>query len=96
MKTMLIMCGAGHATSTVVRSKVDRWLDSEGLRGKVEVKQSAVGREVENIAQGVYDVVVSTTQVPKEIQDRVINGISLLTGVGSDRVFAEIKAELER
>lgn len=96
MKRMLIMCGAGHATSTVVRSKVDRWLDSEGLQGKVEIKQSAVSREVENIMQGAYDIVVSTTQVPEEIKDKVINGISLLTGVGSDKVFAEIKAELEK
>lgn len=96
MKRMLIMCGAGHATSTVVRSKVDRWLDSEGLQGKVEIRQSAVSREVENIMQGAYDIVVSTTQVPEEIKDKVINGISLLTGVGSDKVFAEIKAELEK
>lgn len=96
MKTILIMCGAGHATSTVVRAKVDRWLDAEGLKGQVQIKQSAVTREVENIANGAYDVVVSTTQVPDEIADRVINGVSLLTGVGADKVFAQIKAELEK
>ena len=31
MKKLLIMCGAGHATSTVVRTKVNRWLKEEGL-----------------------------------------------------------------
>lgn len=96
MKTILIMCGAGHATSTVVRSKVDRWLSAEGLKDRVQVKQSAVTREIESIANGAYDVVVSTTQVPDEIKDRVINGVSLLTGVGAERVFDQIKAELEK
>lgn len=95
MKTMLIMCGAGHATSTVVRSKVDRWLDSEGLKDQVTLKQSAVGREVENIARGAYDIVVSTTQVPDEIKDKVINGISLLTGIGEDKVFDQIRAAIK-
>ena len=96
MKTILIMCGAGHATSTVVRSKVGRWLESEGLEGTVQIKQSAVTREVENISNGVYDVVVSTTQVPDSIKSKVINGIALLTGAGTDAVFAQIKAELEK
>lgn len=96
MKTILIMCGAGHATSTVVHSKVGRWLESEGLEGTVQVKQSAVTREVENISNGVYDVVVSTTQVPDSIKNKVINGIALLTGIGTDAVFAQIKAELEK
>ena len=95
MKTMLIMCGAGHATSTVVRSKVDRWLDSEGLKDQVTLRQSAVGREVENIARGAYDIVVSTTQVPDEIKDKVINGISLLTGIGEDKVFDQIRAAIK-
>ena len=95
MKTMLIMCGAGHATSTVVRSKVDSWLESEGLKGQIKVKQSAVGREVENIARGAYDIVVSTTQVPDEIKDKVIDGIPLLMGIGADKVFSQIKAALK-
>lgn len=46
---LLIMCGAGHATSTVVRTKVNRWLKEEGLENQVEIKQSAVGQELESI-----------------------------------------------
>lgn len=40
MKTIMIICGAGHATSTVVRTKVESWLKSEGLASEVEVKLS--------------------------------------------------------
>lgn len=96
MKTLLIMCGAGHATSTVVRSKVEAWLKQEGLSGEVTIKQSAVGAEVQNISDGKYDVVVSTTQVPSSIKDKVIMGLGLLTGFGADDVFAKVKAELDK
>ena len=95
MKKLLIMCGAGHATSTIVRSKVEDWLKSEGLADKVTIKQSAVGNEVDNIAAGAYDIVLSTTQVPASIQDKVINGIGMLTGLGAKPVFAEIKKQIE-
>lgn len=95
MKKLLIMCGAGHATSTVVRSKVEQWLHDEGLADKVSIKQSAVGDEVANIANGTYDIVVSTTQVPDNIEDKVINGLALLTGFGTDAVFAQIKSQIE-
>lgn len=95
MKKLLIMCGAGHATSTIVRSKVEDWLKSEGLADKVTIKQSAVGNEVDNIAGGAYDIVLSTTQVPVSIQDKVINGIGLLAGMGAKPVFAELKKQIE-
>lgn len=96
MKTLLIMCGAGHATSTVVRSKFEEWLKKEGLSGEVTIKQSAVGAEIQNISDGKYDVVVSTTQVPDSIKDKVIMGLGLLTGFGADAVFAKVKEELEK
>lgn len=95
MKKMLIMCGAGHATSTVVRAKVESWLKKEGLVNQVSIKQSAIGDEVTNISNGNYDIVVSTTVVPNEIKDKVINGVALLTGMGADKVFNAVKKGIE-
>lgn len=95
MKKMLIMCGAGHATSTIVHSKVNDWLKENGLESKVEIKQSAVGQEIDNIENGNYDIVISTTIVPDEIKDKVINGVALLTGVGTDQVWDKVKAAIE-
>lgn len=94
MKTMLIMCGAGHATSTVVRTKMENWLKSEGLTDQIKLVQSAVSQEIENIKAGKYDIVVSTTDVPASIKPKVISGIQLLTGFGADVVFNQIKAQL--
>lgn len=95
MKNMLVMCGAGHATSTVVHSKIDDWLEKNNLSNEVNIKQSAVSAEIENIANDKYDIVVSTTIVPDDIKDKVINGVALLTGIGADQVFDQIKAKIE-
>ena len=62
MKKLLIMCGAGHATSTVVRTKVNRWLKEEGLENQVEIKQSAVGQELESIKNGEYDIQIENNR----------------------------------
>ena len=94
MKKLLIMCGAGHATSTVVRSKLEEWLKNENLSDKVTVKQSSVGQELENIKNDAYDVIVSTTQVPADIQNKVIMGIQLLTGFGAEAVYSQIKEQI--
>ncbi|WP_434520460.1 PTS sugar transporter subunit IIB [Pediococcus sp. M21F004] len=92
MKKMMIMCGSGVATSTVVTGKIKTWLESEGQLDKVKLYQSKVAEEVNHIDD--YDIIVSTTLVPENIKDRVINGVPLLTGIGADRVFSEIKKEL--
>jgi PTS system galactitol-specific IIB component len=95
MKKMLIMCGAGHATSTVVRAKMENWLKDQGLADRVTIKQSAVGDEIDNIVNNQYDIVVSTTVVPENIKPKVINGVALLTGIGSDKVYNEIKKKIK-
>lgn len=95
MKKMLIMCGAGHATSTIVHAKVNDWLKENNFADDVEIKQSAVSQEVDNIQNGLYDIVISTTIVPDAIKDRVINGVALLTGIGTQQVWNQVKAALE-
>ena len=75
MKKLLILCGAGLATSTVVRTKVNRWLKEEGLENLVEIKLSAVGQELESKKNGENDIVLSTSQVPDDIKDKVIMGV---------------------
>ncbi|WP_195701487.1 PTS sugar transporter subunit IIB [Companilactobacillus futsaii] len=93
MKKLMVMCGSGVATSTVVMGKMKSWLSEEGLDSKVKLYQSKVAEEVNHIDD--YDIVVSTTLVPDSIKDKVINGVPLLTGMGADKVFEEIKKEIE-
>lgn len=92
MKNLLIMCGAGHATSTIAVSKVNKWLSDEKLTDQVKIYQSKIADELNKIDS--YDVVVSTTIVPDSIKGKVINGLPLLTGVGLNEFFAELKKRL--
>ena len=80
MKRIMIICGAGHATSTVVRTKVESWLKKEGLTNEVEVMQSSISARTKDIAEGKYDI--------------VIMGLGLLTGFGTEQVFAQVKERL--
>ncbi|MWN06539.1 PTS system, galactitol-specific IIB component [Gilliamella bombicola] len=92
MKKLLIMCGAGHATSTIAVSKVTKWLNDEKLTESVKIYQSKIADELNKI--DTYDVVISTTIVPESIKGKVINGLALLTGVGLNEFFAELKKRL--
>ena len=70
MKKLLIMCGTGVATSTIVTNKVKEWLKEKGLTDQVKLYQSKVADEMNKSDN--YDIVVSTTVVPDSIKDRVI------------------------
>ncbi|MFW3625373.1 PTS sugar transporter subunit IIB [Aerococcus viridans] len=94
MKKLLIMCGSGIATSTLVTGKVNNWLKDNGLDKDVTITQSKVASEVDHV--GDYDAVISTTSVPDSIKEQVINGVPLLTGVGADAVFEELKDQLSK
>ena len=49
MKKLLVMCGSGIATSTVVVGKVKQWLKDNGYEDKVQVFQSKVSEEVNRL-----------------------------------------------
>lgn len=92
MKKLLIMCGTGIATSTVVMGKVKEWLAENGLDAKVKLYQSKISDELGRIDE--YDIIVTTTLVPDNLKSRVINGVPLLTGFGKEAMFAEIKKQI--
>ncbi|CUW09127.1 PTS sugar transporter subunit IIB [Leuconostoc gasicomitatum] len=94
VKSLMVVCGTGIATSTIATGKIKAFLSSEGKDKEVKFLQSKISDEVSAIRNGDYDIVVSTTMVPHEIQDKVINGVALLTGIGTQKVFDQINAAL--
>lgn len=88
MKKMLIMCGTGVATSTVVMGKMKEWLCDRNLGDKVKLYQSSVSEGLGRLDD--YDIIVSTTIVPISAQGKVIDGIPFLTGIGTDNLYNEI------
>ncbi|MGN8912844.1 PTS sugar transporter subunit IIB [Anaerofustis butyriciformans] len=81
MKTILVACGTGIATSTVAAKKCEGICKEAGIQVKtVQCKAAEAASKVKVIKP---DVIVGTTDIPGDIGDTVLlNGRCLLTGVG--------------
>ncbi|MGU3432636.1 PTS sugar transporter subunit IIB [Actinomycetes bacterium M1A6_2h] len=89
-KRILVICGTGVATSTVVAQKVRTHCADQGI--DVTVSQGKV-MDVLNGTDGI-DLVVSTTQVPAAVTVPVVQGLPFLTGIGEGDALAAITAHL--
>lgn len=90
MKTVIVACGSGVATSQTVASKVDRLLKGKGVEAKVEaVDLKSVDRYLRDAC-----AYISITKVKKEYPIPVINGIAFLTGMGQDKELDRLIAAI--
>lgn len=92
MKTLMVVCGSGIATSTVVEGKIRDFLDSKGVLDKVKMLKGNIAEQINHIDD--YDAFVSTTVVPDDVKDKVISGLPILTGMGADKAYQEILTKL--
>lgn len=87
MKRILVACGNGVATSTVVATKIREKCEENGL--SVSVNQCKL-LEVESKASD-YDLLVTTGKFTGgNVSIPVIGAIALLTGIGEDAVLNQI------
>ncbi len=90
MKRILIICGTGVATSTVVAMKVRDHLSEAGIQAQVEQ-----GKVMDLVRGDVdADLIVATTEIPASVTVPVVAALPLLTGFGEEEVFAEIDSHL--
>lgn len=92
MKKLLVMCGTGIATSTLVTGRVKKWLEENGYDKEIKLYQGKIADEISRLDE--YDIVISTTIVGEEHRDKVINGVPLITGRDTEQVFEKIETEL--
>ena len=92
MNTLMVVCGSGIATSTVVEGKIRDFLDSKGVLDKVKMLKGNIAEQINHIDE--YDAFVSTTVVPDDVKDKVISGLPILTGMGADKAYEEILDKL--
>ena len=90
MKKVLVICGTGVATSTMVASSIREHCRARGI--DVEVAQG----KVMDLLSGTpdVDVIVATTQVPAGVGVPVVAGLPFLTGIGQEEALAEVVAHL--
>lgn len=87
-KTVLVVCGTGVATSTVVVQRVSEACKKAGV--SVRVLQGKAAEIPMFLGQGL-DLIVSTTVLnKKDIPVPVIGGLPFLTGVGTEEVTRQI------
>ena len=91
-KKILVICGTGIATSTVVANKIRNYLGSKSDMPRVEISQ---GKVVDLLKGTDADLIVATTQVPSSIQVPVVNAVPLLIGSGTE-VLRKIEEELRK
>lgn len=90
VKKILVCCGAGAATSTVAAQKVKDYCESIGIA--VEMFQCRAV-EVNSMSDG-KDLIVSTSRISEDVDVPVLFGVSLLTGIGEEELYAQIKEVL--
>ncbi|CAK8740550.1 hypothetical protein SODG_004022 [Sodalis praecaptivus] len=69
--------------------KMETYLTAEGLLDKVRISQGTVA---EAATRSDLDFIVSTS--PAKVAVPVINALPLLTGMGTDKVFESVKAQI--
>lgn len=92
MKKLMIVCGSGIATSTIAEGKIKEYLEKEGVLSQVQTYKGNIAEYINQIDD--YDGFVSTTIVPDNVKDKVINGVPLLSGVGVHKVYEQIMTKL--
>lgn len=92
MKRVLIACGNGVATSTMVAMKVREALKEQNLN--VTVEQCKL-MEIPSKGNS-YDLIITTGKYDNvsEITTPIISGMAFLTGINKAQVIEEIAAKL--
>lgn len=88
MKTIVLACGSGIATSTAVAKKVSDLLDANGMQGGYHIIQCAIAEAPSQCANA--DLLVSTTVAPQGISCPFVSGLPFLTGVGKANAEKQI------
>ena len=91
-KKLLVICGTGVATSTVVAMKIKSHCEEMSI--DVDITQG----KVMDLLRGIegYDLIVSTTPIPSSVTIPMIEGLPFLTGIGLSATLERIVAALRQ
>lgn len=90
-KRILVACGTAIATSTVVAKAIEEALKERNIP---VITRQCKATEVRGLAQG-YDLIVTTTPVPKDTGIPVIQTLAFLTGIGKEDAINQIVKALQ-
>jgi galactitol PTS system EIIB component len=91
-KNVLVACGAGIATSTVVNSAIEEMAKEHNIPvNLIQIKIAEVGSYVDTA-----DLLVTTAMTKTEYPFPVINARNFLTGIGIEDTKKQILDELKK
>lgn len=92
MKKVLVVCGNGIASSSIMMAGLKDYLNDQGI--SVDLEKASL-MECTTDKFNDKDLIVSSTKLDNpEISTKVIIGSALLTGIGEEEVLEEIKQNL--
>lgn len=83
---VLVACGAGIATSTVVMKKVEELFKRQNI--PVDIVQIKISEAAAK--QDQADLLISTTMLPTSYKIPAIKAMAFLTGIGTEKLENEI------
>jgi PTS system galactitol-specific IIB component len=94
-KNVLIVCGTGVATSTVVKERLGESLPERGINiGTIDKAKAteAPGKST----SGKYDMIVTTTSLNQDRYELPIyHTTAFMTGIGQDEAIKDIAEQLK-
>ena len=88
MKSIVLACGSGVATSTAVANKISKLLDDNGYSGQYKITLCSIQEAKSKCANA--DMLIATTVIPDDIPCPAINGVPFLLGVGTEAAEKQI------
>ncbi len=92
MKTVIVACGAGVATSTIISSNIEKLLTENKI--EYRIIQCSI-REVKGY-QDQGDIIVSSMPLQGDYKIPTILGLPFITGIGIDELKSEILSYLNK
>ncbi|ADQ14104.1 PTS sugar transporter subunit IIB [Halanaerobium hydrogeniformans] len=91
-KKVLVACGSGIATSTLIMDKLKNGLEERGV--DIELEQCKISEAKNYIEDLNLDIIILNGPVNSEYDIPAFSGVSFLTGVGEEKLLDEIEDEL--
>jgi PTS system galactitol-specific IIB component len=97
MKKIIVACGAGVVTSTTAMNKLNEELGARGYEEGKDYKLIQTSVQAVASMADEADMAITTTQYDNdEIKIPVLNGLPLLTGIGTDAVIDKVEDLLKK
>lgn len=91
MKKVMVACGTGMATSTMIASKVREFLAAEGI--EADVNQCQISELTHH--DGKYDLFVTSMKLDNDYKTPMVVGTPFLIGMNEDKTKNEILEALK-